>query len=79
MFFKNPNKLSKRDLCLKQIEIQEKIQAAGFNIVNCCSCGSVVLVDSKEDKVNCLCGEVSDPHDCSDFYYRGIENNEEFN
>lgn len=78
-FFKDPNNLAKRDICLKQIEIQEKIQAAGFNIVNCCDCGSVVLVDSKENTVNCLCGEVNDPHDCSDFYYRGLENNEEFN
>jgi ribosomal protein S27E len=70
-----------RDKIIKQIEIQEAIQSAGFNIVECGNCGSVVLHKiNKKNNIDCpYCDEIMAKSDCPDFLYSGLENNAEFN
>ena len=70
---------TKRQVAKHQIELQEKIQSAGFNIVECGNCGCVLLHESGDEKIDCLCGEVMDLSDCPDLWYSGMENNAEFN
>jgi ribosomal protein S27E len=69
--------MTKRDKVLKQIELQEKIQRlANINIVTCGHCGNVVLHDRDAEEIDCpYCDSVMDVCDCSDLFYRGIENN----
>lgn len=58
----------------QQIDLQEKIQSAGFNIVNCGNCSSVVLHELNEKTtLDCpYCETEMDLHDCPDFLYRGL-------
>jgi len=62
---------------LEQIELQEKIQSAGFNIVNCGHCGSVILHEcNDEHDIDCpYCDRVMAKSDCPDFLYNGLELN----
>jgi hypothetical protein len=71
---------TKEQKILKQIELQEKIQQVGFNIVNCGNCGSIVLHEcNEEDNIDCpYCDEILDKSDCPDFLYKGLELSEEF-
>lgn len=69
---------TKQQIVLKQIELQEEIQSAGFNIVECGNCGSVLLHRVGKEKVNCFCGKKMALSDCPDLYYDGMENNSEF-
>lgn len=55
----------------RQVELQSKLQSAGFNIVECGSCGSVLLHEVGEDEIDCYCG-VMDISDCPDLYYDGM-------
>lgn len=74
---------------IEQIELQNKIQSAGFNIVNCGSCGSVVLHEcvtitedmaEEEYSIECpYCDFKSEPCDFPDFLYDGMELSAEFN
>ena len=61
----------------EQIELQNKIQSIGFNIVECGSCGTVLLHKCGDEKINCFCGE-QDLSDCPDYWYTGMETNVEF-
>lgn len=70
---------NKRDLAIKQIKLQEKIQASGFNIVTCGNCGGILLHETKQETINCFCGREMDLSECPDYWYQGVENNEEFN
>ena len=70
---------NKRDIAIRQIELQEKIQASGFNVVTCGHCGGVMLHETKDESLDCLCGSTMDLSDCPDYWYRGVENNYEFN
>lgn len=69
--------MTKRQIVEEQIRLQEKIQSAGFNIVTCGNCGSVLLHETGQDKINCFCGEQS-LSDCPDYWYEGMQNNNEF-
>jgi hypothetical protein len=69
---------TKREIVIKQIELQEAIQSAGINIVECGSCGTVLLHERNDEEIDCFCGETMDLSDCSDLYYTGIENNAEY-
>lgn len=62
----------------KQIELQEKIQSAGFNIVECGHCGTVLLHELGDETIDCFCGRTMALSDCPDLFYSGQENNEEF-
>ena len=70
---------TKREIALEQIEIQEEIQKAGYNIVTCGHCGDVILHRMGQETLECLCGVEMDLSDCPDLWYSGLENNEEFN
>lgn len=70
---------TKREIAVRQIELQHEIQSHGINIINCCCCGSVLLYKLSERKLDCLCGERIDPNDCGDYWYTGAENSSEFN
>jgi LSD1 subclass zinc finger protein len=70
---------TKKQIVERQIELQEKIQKAGFNIVECGSCETVLLHEIGEEEIDCFCGETMNLSDCPDLYYSGIENNAEFN
>jgi hypothetical protein len=67
-----------REIVLQQIDLQEKIQGLGFNIVECGNCGTVLLHETGKEKIECFCSTMA-LSDCPDLYYSGIENNEEFN
>ena len=64
---------------LEQIELQEKIQSAGFNIVECGNCGTVLLHKCGDETIDCFCEHNMALSDCPDLYYDGMENNQEFN
>lgn len=67
-----------RQIVEHQIKIQEKIQSAGFNIVECGNCGTVLLHEVGDEKIECFC-DTMDLSDCPDLFYSGMEENEEFN
>lgn len=69
---------TKRQVVEKQIKLQEQLQNAGYNIVTCGNCGTVLIHELGKGKVNCFCGQKMDLSDCPDLYYRGLENNAEF-
>lgn len=69
---------TKKELAENQIRIQEDMQRAGFNVVTCGNCGTVLLHRTKTDNIECFCGTMA-LSDCPDLYYNGIENNVEFN
>ena len=57
---------------MNQMEIQEAIQHAGFNVVTCGDCGSVLLHETSDEEITCPhCGYASDPCDFPDLYYTG--------
>lgn len=81
---------TQRELAENQIRIQEKMQRAGFNLVTCGNCGSILLhevevitFDEKDNCLNntieCFCGEEMDLTDCPDYWYEGCQDNAEFN
>lgn len=70
---------TKREIVIHQIKLQEKIQSAGFNIVECGNCGTVLLHELGGEKIECFCGCNMDLSDCPDLFYSGMENNKEFN
>jgi hypothetical protein len=70
---------TKRELAIKQIELQERSQASGINIVTCGNCGSVLLHDRMDSEIECACCKsVMDLSDCPDLWYEGCQNNAEF-
>jgi len=69
---------TKKQIVERQIQLQEKIQSTGFNIVECGNCGTVLLHELGEEKIECFCGLMMNLSDCPDLYYSGIENNAEF-
>ena len=63
----------------QQLELHNEVRSkAGINIVECCSCGSILLhkMVALEDDVPILCFGCSEevyPSDCTDFFYDGME------
>ena len=64
-----------KELAISQIEIQEKIQSAGFNVVTCGNCGCTLLHQTGDETIECFCGIVMDLSHCPDLWYRGREKN----
>ena len=60
---------------LEQIRLQEKIQKiAKVNLLTCGNCGAILLHDTKKNQVDCyVCENMIDAHDCSDYWYKGLE------
>jgi hypothetical protein len=69
--------MNKRNWALNQIAFQEQITKIGINLVTCGSCGDVMFCKTDDEQIECICGVVSDAHDCPDLWYRGLENNYE--
>lgn len=69
---------TKKEIVLRQIELQEKIQSAGFNIVTCGNCGGILLHELTDESIECFCGSDMDLSDCPDYWYSGMETNVEF-
>lgn len=80
---------TKRELAENQIRIQEAMQNAGFNVVNCGNCGTVLLQDLEviefdennnclNNTIQCFCGQEMDLSDCPDYWYQGCQDNAEF-
>jgi len=74
---------TKREIAIEQIRLQEEIQGAGFNIVECGHCGCTLIhrtrsIDDEDYSIDCLCGQNMDLSDCPDLWYEGIQNNQEF-
>ena len=69
---------TKQQIVLKQIKLQEKIQLAGFNIIECGNCGTVLLHECGDEEIDCFCGHTMDLSSCPDLYYSGMETNAEF-
>jgi hypothetical protein len=72
-------KTSKKEILNRQIFLQEKIQEKGYNIIECGSCGTILLHEINEEKIYCFCDNTMSLSDCPDLYYKGIEENKEFN
>jgi ribosomal protein S27E len=70
-----------REKILHQIILQEKMQSlANVNLVTCGNCGSILLHETNEEQIDCFaCGNMISQSDCPDYWYKGIENNQEFN
>jgi hypothetical protein len=68
-----------REIVENQIKLQEEIQSAGFNVVECGNCGVVLLHRTGENFIECFCQHEMDLSDCPDLYYQNQENNAEFN
>lgn len=68
-----------REIVENQIDLQEKIQSVGFNIIECGNCGTVLLHECSDEEIDCFCGHTMALSDCPDLYYSGMENNAEFN
>ena len=71
--------MTKRELAEKQIELQERVQTSGINIVTCGHCGGVLLHELNDELINCACckHELAQS-DCPDLWYEGCQNNGEF-
>lgn len=78
-----------REKVIEQIKLKEELQTTSkINIVNCGSCGAVLLhkvVDLEKDTptedydITCpYCDFTSEPCDFPDFLYSGMENSAEF-
>jgi hypothetical protein len=72
--------MTKKELAIKQIELQERIQASGVNVVTCGNCGFVLLHEiSDENDIECIyCDVIIAQCDCPDFWCKGQENNYSF-
>lgn len=70
---------TKREIVENQIRIQEKMQSAGFNVVTCGNCGTVLLHELGDESIDCFCGHEMDLSDCPDYWYSGCEGSVEFN
>lgn len=61
-----------------QIELQSKIQSAGFNLVTCGNCGTILIHEVGDEHIDCFCGQRMALSDCPDYWYEGLELSEEF-
>ena len=70
--------MTKKELVLKQVELQNAVIAlANINIVTCGNCGSVLLHELNDQPIHCACCDsVLDQSDCPDLWYSGCENYE---
>ena len=70
---------TKREIAENQIRIQEKMQSAGFNVVTCGNCGSILLHETEDETIECFCGQEMDLSGCPDYWYEGCQDSAEFN
>lgn len=70
---------TKQQIAEHQIELQLKMQSAGFNLVTCGNCGTLLIHEtSDKETIDCFCGRAMSLSDCPDYWYEGIELSEQF-
>lgn len=69
---------TKIQIAENQIKLQSKMQSAGFNLVTCGNCGSILLHEIGDNHIDCFCGREMNLSDCPDYWYEGLELSEEF-
>jgi hypothetical protein len=63
------NKIRKR-IIKKQVELQQQLQKAGFNIVSCGDCGQTLIHKIGKHTIRCVCNlEKVDLSNCPDVWY----------
>lgn len=67
--------MTQRELAIRQIAFQEKIQSIGVNLVTCGDCGDVIFCNTDDEEITCACGFSSEPCDFPDFWYEGLQDN----
>lgn len=72
--------ISKRDLVIKQIELQHRIQTlANVNIIECNNCSAIIMHDRGYEDGKCFnCNSDINFHECTDYWYEGAQNSSEF-
>tara|TARA_R110000822_G_scaffold5266_6_gene22598 strand:+ start:642 stop:854 length:213 start_codon:yes stop_codon:yes gene_type:complete len=63
----------------QQIELQEKMQNKGLNLVTCCNCDAVIIHTRKqvEMQVECYsCKKEININECQDYFYDGMPEQE---
>ena len=70
---------TKREIAENQIRIQEKMQSAGFNIITCGNCGTILLQEISDETIESFCGHDMDLSDFPDYWYEGCQDSVEFN
>lgn len=72
-----------KEKVVEQLQLQDEMRRlTNINIVNCGSCGSVLLhrISDDADDIDCpYCDFTSEPCDFPDFLYSGMELQEVFN
>ena len=66
----------RKQLAKEQIDIFHEMQTAGFNVVTCGNCGTILLHKTNQDSNTiecCGCGEEMELSDCPDFWHTGAE------
>ena len=75
-----PKGMTRRNKRKCQEEYTQEIQGAGFNLVNCGSCGSPFLHRTQHEEVECpFCDYRSEPCDFPDHFHEGFADSAEFN
>lgn len=71
---------TKKEIVKEQVQIQHEMQMAGFNVITCGHCGSILLHRTPKEpfEIDCLCGRTMDLSDCPDYWYEGAELSAEF-
>ena len=71
--------MTKKQRLREQTHMQQIMQGAGLNLVDCGNCGSTFLHDYIEDDITCpFCEYTSEPCDFPDHFYEGFEESAEF-
>jgi len=75
-----PKGMSRRNKRQCQESYQHEIQGAGFNLVDCGSCGSTFLHRTQHEDIECpFCDYRSEPCDFPDHFHEGFCDSGEFN
>ncbi len=65
---------TKRELIKNQIKLFRKIQSNGLNIVTCGNCGTTIIHEMGDEKIDCFgCKRQMSSSDCPDYWYEGDE------
>ena len=74
-----PEGMSRKDKRQTQECYQQEIQGAGFNLVDCGSCGSTFLHCTSHEELECpFCDYRSEPCDFPDHFHEGFSESGEF-
>ena len=72
---------TRRDLAQEQLDIMNEVRRlSSINMVTCGHCGTILLHKMSEESIVCFgCHKEMDLSDCTDYWYDGCIENNEFN